>query len=497
MANGGIIGTVNNPTSSTATGVWQQEEQYEAVRDGTWPSRPLFTTKSLRFNRGSSDFLRRTMSTAGTSDKVGTYSGWVKRSTVSLDGMFFEGKDLAANNYTQIYFLATGKLTIYGSTGPMDIVTTALFRDPSAWYHVVVAFDTTQGTASNRVKIYVNGTQFTSVTNGNGDAAQYPSQNSTIYFGVNGDQQGIGIREDGALLWNGYMSEIIYVDGQALAPTSFGVANSSGFWTPIIYAGTYGNNGFNLQFENAAALGTDSSPNGNTFTVSNLTSIDQTTDYPKNNYATLNILDTFYTSSTISEGALTLVGGGTNANMNATIGLASGKWYWETKVSDWQGSNNSAIGISSESPTATNYEFYNQSGNNTGYGYYSNGSVYGNGGTPASGYGSASGTHYISVALDLDNNKIAWGYDGTFQGSANPATGANMIAIAAPSTLATGLYFPAFTNKSGTKTLNVNFGNPTYALSSAVADGNGYGNFEYAVPSGFYAINTANLAEFG
>ena len=493
MANGGIIGTVNNPTSSTATGVWQQEEQYEAVRDGTWPRRALFTTKSLRFNRGSTDFLNRTMGTAGTSDKIGTYSGWVKRSTTTLDGMFFEGKDLAANNYTQIYFIASGKLTIYGSTGPMDLVTTAVFTDPSAWYHLVVAFDTTQGTASNRVKIYINGTQITSITNGNGDAAQYPAQNSTIYFGVNGDSQLIGKRNDGALYWNGYMSEIIYVDGQALAPTSFGVANSDGVWTPIIYTGSFGNNGFNLQFENASALGTDSSPNGNTFTVNNLTSIDQSTDYPVVNYATLNPLARRFSSTpnTFSDGNLTSAFPAAANSWNpvsATFGMTNGKWYWESKSISGASTYN---GIMAQEPTSNTGDVWlggiaNQFGYSGGNGY-----VYVANSNQAS-LSSYTNGDTVSVAYDADNNLIYFYKNGAIQ---NSGTG---LAVPTPESTPLGAWFPAWSTwDTAAIVKSFNFGSPPYAISSGNADGNGYGNFEYAVPSGFYALNTANLAEFG
>ena len=480
MANGGIIGTVNNPTSSTATGVWQQEEQYEAVRDGTWPSRPLFTTKSLRFNRGSSDFLRRTMSTAGTSDKIGTYSGWVKRSTVSLDGMFFEGKDLAANNYTQIYFQATGALTIYGSGGGMDLVTTALFRDPSAWYHVVVAFDTTQGTASNRVKVYVNGVQQTSFSTGT-----YLAQNATIYFGVNGDQQGIGIREDGALLWNGYMSEIIYVDGQALAPTSFGVANSDGVWTPSIYTGTFGNNGFNLQFENAAALGTDSSPNGNTFTVSNLTSLDQTTDYPKNNFCTINPLTNgTQRNPTLSEGNVFLTNtSGAWMNCMSSFAVSRGKWYFEIKptlhgtsychagifpVDDWE---NEVSGYPNYGGTANSWSYDNA------------GNIVNNDGNANTSPATYTTNDIIGIAVDLDGNKFYAYKNNALQVSGGSAIGANIE------------YY--FGGMGYNTSIAFNFGNPSYANTSNEADGNGYGSFEYAPPSGYYSLNTANLAEFG
>ena len=491
MANGGIIGPVNIPTSTTATGVWQQEEQYEAVRDGTWPSRALFTTKSLRFNRGSSDFLNRTMGTAGTSDKIGTYSGWVKRSTTTLDGMFFEGKDLAANNYTQIYFIASGKLTIYGSTGPMDLVTTAVFTDPSAWYHLVVAFDTTQGTASNRVKIYINGTQITSITNGNGNAAQYPAQNSTIYFGVNGDSQLIGKRNDGALYWNGYMSEIIYVDGQALGPTSFGVANSDGVWTPIIYTGSFGNNGFNLQFENAAALGTDSSPNGNTFTVNNLTSIDQSTDYPVVNYATMNSLDNFYQGATFSEGNLKLAtysGAGKTTWSTNTIGVSNGKWYWEIKISS-TGNNFDTIGFAPSVTTSSTAVLGDATDSVGWHGY--NGQFRKSSSILAT-LSTYTTNDILSFALDLDNNLIYVYKNGSIQNSGNG------LAITAAALVSSGFYYPAAgTNDNAVGTYEFNFGSPSFAISSGNTDGNGYGNFEYAVPSGYYALNTANLAEFG
>ena len=448
---------------------------------------------SVRFN--NSEYLQRTNGTA-TDDKKYSLSFWVKRSKLGEDDRIFNNQ-YDGSNWGYLMFKSDNTIRIadrQAGTDRIDWITTQVFRDISAWYHFYLAIDTTQGTADNRVKFYVNGTQVTSFTKN-----VSPSLNNALGFqqATATNLARIATADGGGNLFSGYMSEIVFIDGTQNAVTDFGEFDEdSGIFKPIDVSGlTFGDNGYYLNFQDSAELGTDVSGESNTYTEVNLTAVDQSTDTCTNNFATLNILDTFYTSSTISDGNLTLVGGGTNANMNATIGLASGKWYWETKVSDWQGTNNSAIGISSESPTATNYEFYNKSGNNTGYGYYSNGSVYGNGGTPATGYGSAAGTHYISVALDLDNNKIAWGYDGTFQGSANPATGANMIAITAPSSLATGLYFPAFTNKSGTKTLNVNFGSPPYSESGGETDGNGYGNFAYAVPSGYFALNTKNLSE--
>jgi len=506
--NGGIIGPDNVTTggfNGVASGVFKLGEATKLIRESKWPVPSPFTNtvpNSVRLDGGGTYFSRT--QTAGNR-RTWTQSGWYKfdgidpgnaQSLVSTNG---------TNTGTNFHYTlekggssggALDTLSCHGYSGDI-FQTIRLLRDYSGWYHIVLTVDTTQGTSANRMKLYVNGESVALSAQ-----AQYPAQN--FEFGVNNNNIVIGLgTHPGSVSgyqFSGYMANLELVDGLAYGPEYFGSANAdSGIWTaiPTSTISNYGTNGFKLAFANSGALGTDTSGKGNNFTANSITSIDQTTDSPSNNFATLNILDNFYTSSTISEGNLTLVGGGTNANMNATIGLASGKWYWETRVNDWQGANNSAIGISSEAATATNYEFYNQSGNNTGYGYYSNGSVYGNGGTPASGYGSASGTHIIGVALDLDNNKIAWSYDGTFQGSSNPATGANMIAITAPSSLLTGLYFPAFTQKSQTKTLDINFGNPSFAISSGNTDGSGFGNFEYAVPTGYVSLCTNNLNLLG
>ena len=450
----------------------------------------------VRMNRGSSDYFRRTNNTAGTSDKIGTYSGWVKRSTTTLDGLFFEGKDLAANNYTQIYFQATGALTIYGSTGPMDIVTTALFRDPSAWYHVVVAFDTTQGTATNRVKVYVNGVQFTSVTNGNGNAAQYPAENSTIYFAVNGDQQGIGIREDGALLWNGYMSEIVYVDGQALAPTSFGEFDEdSGVWKPINVSGlTFGNNGCYLDFEDSSNLGNVVAGNSTDFTENGLTAVDQTTDTCTNNFATFNSLDSYWQGNTYSEGNIKVLTGTSPYNYNSsTIGVSSGKWYVEVKMtahSETDGNNYSMIGITSKLTTSAT-DFLGQNASDWRY-YGQNGTIRNNGSDSSYGNSYAVGD-IIGIALNLDDNELKFYKNGTVQNSGTA------ISITAAASTPIGSYFIAVGYYDGADngTFEINFGSPSFAISSGNADGDGYGNFEYAVPSGFYAICTKNLAEYG
>jgi len=440
---------------------------------------------SVRMNRGSTDHFRRTNTTAETSNKIGTYSGWVKRSTITLDGMMFEGKDLAANNYTQIYFQATGKLTVYGS-GSSDIVSTALFRDPTAWYHICVAFDTTQGTAANRVKIYVNGVQLTSLTNGNGDAADYPDQNDVIYFAVNGDQQAIGIREDGALLWNGYFSEVVYIDGAALAPTSFGEFDEdSGIWKPIKVSGlTFGNNGCYLDFKDSSSLGNVVAGRTSVdFTVTNLTAIDQTTDTCTNNFCTMNPLSS---GMTLTEGNTNVAGA---ATAKSTFGVASGKWYVEMKATNAQ-TYNPIVGIA----TASSLNSGNPASSDhpgsfvESHGYDRSGVIKSNDNTAVqSGLTtSQSDGDIIGLAIDLDSGtKTAqWYVNGSSVGSAV--------------TLVSNDAYVFMTYASGSQagTGAWNFGNPSFTGTDK-ADGNGFGSFEYQPPSGYFALCTKNLAEYG
>ena len=442
---------------------------------------------SVRMNRGSSDYFRRTNNTAGTSDKIGTYSGWVKRSTTTLDGMFFEGKDLAASNYTQIYFQGSGALTIY-SSGGMDLVTTSLYRDPSAWYHVCVAFDTTQGTAANRVKLYVNGTQVTSFA-----TETYPSQNSTIYFGVNGDQQAIGIREDGALLWNGYMAEICYVDGQALAQTDFGEFDEdSGIWKPKNVSGlTFGNNGCYLDFQDASNLGNVVAGNSTDFTENGLTAIDQSTDTCTNNFATLNPLNVNpANTNTFSEGNLKaqLNGEGTTS----TMAMASGNWYMEYKcsgnITQWTGVEEIDSLISLQYSSATKSVAL----------YVGGATMYVNGANQGSGgYGSGWSSGDIGmIAFDADNARVYFGknggwWNGSSYGASSPST---YVAATTGKTY----YFRFVKGGNTTCDYEVNFGGTqSFAISSGNTDGNDYGNFEYAVPSGYYSLCTKNLAEYG
>jgi len=500
MANGGIIGTVNTPTSSTATGVWQQQEQYEAKVTDTWPQRALFTTKSLRFNSASSDYLSRSNGTP-TSLRKYTFSVWTKKTaTGALHTLYSNGTN--ADNYMYIHFNNSTEQLEYvdvkSGSYQVNLKTNRVFRDPSAWYHIVIAVDTTQGTAANRVKIYVNGVQETSFA-----TSTYPDQNDDLI--LNGTNTNIGrytIESD--RFYNGYMSEVIFIDGQQLAPTSFGSTNSDEVWTPIPYTGTYGDNGYNLQFENAAALGTDSSPNGNTFTVNNLTSIDQTTDTCTNNFALANPLNVNASNvGTFSEGNTTVKvanSTGFSFGSSSTIGVSSGKWYCEAKIITVDAT---MVGVSANvaEDARDNYPPGVQGGAQSVAILVSSGNKYidDSGSTHGASF---SADDILMIALDLDNNNVYFGKNGQWfdgSGNADESSPNSAIAVTAVGSTAEGAYFFSFGDGGGSAKGKVswNFGNASYAISSGNSDADGFGNFEYAVPSGYFALCTKNLAEYG
>jgi hypothetical protein len=450
---------------------------------------------SLRFNDDSSDYLSRTP--AGASNRrTWTWSGWIKRAnlgtTMTLFGTINEGTSQTTLN---IYSSGSFGISSSGSGfANISIDTSALLRDVSAWYHLVVAVDTTQSTASNRVKIYINGTQETSLS-----STTYPALNSegTVNQALNteiGRYNTVGFFQ----YFDGYMSEVNFIDGQALDPTSFGEFDSAtGIWKPIDVSGlTFGTNGFYLDFENSGSLGADVSGNGNNFTVNNLTSIDQTTDTPTNNFATLNPLNSTEngTEPTYSEGNLQSVsplsGGGFVGS--STIGVSTGKWFFELQRSAGT-STNVYIGIGDEKQTR---EIARQSASAVFIGnavYYKpddgNKVVVTNGSGVESSYGDTYGNgDIIGIALNMDNNEITFYKNGTAQNSGTA------ISIPTPD----GACFLNIVNGADTSdTFKINFGSPPYTISSGNSDGNSIGNFEYAVPSGYLSLCTKNLATDG
>jgi len=458
---------------------------------------------SCRFDDGSSAYMTFTPSGAPTSARIATVSFWMKLGNVGVNGKIFTADKTGgahANTWKILTRDANGTLEIQqdvDTSNAYSLRTSQLFRDPSAWYHVVVAFDTTQATDSNRIKLYVNGTQVTSFSQ-----EDYPAQDLDLDLGASGEAH--DINRDAAYdaaYWDGYLAEFVYIDGQQLAPTSFGEfdEDSPTIWKPKNVSGlTFGNNGFYLDFEDSAALGDDKSGNSNDYTTANLAAADQATDTPTNNFATMNPLDIFYSDATFSEGNCKVVGDNTKyAAVMSTIGMSSGKWYAEFKCTD-AGSGYPMVGIKGKHPTSNG----DGPGSATdGYAYYGYlGYKVTNAGVTS--YGDAyTDDDIIGVAVDLDNNKIYWSKNGTFQDSGDPTSGAtgtgSAFDLGAPSS---GFYYFGVNQEdnAGNGTWDCNFGGcPAFTISSSNADADGYGNFEYAVPSGYYALCTKNLAEYG
>ena len=454
---------------------------------------------SLRFDDGSTANLSKTLNSGGNR-KTWTFSAWVKRSNLPSAAPVLFSSFVNTQNYGLIRFDSLGRINIVSKisdTNNINITTSALYRDVSSWYHFVIAVDTTQSTNTDRVKVYVNGVQITSFS-----TSTYPSQNYSSIFNYNITHY-IG-RYGGSTTGNfdGYMAEVVLIDGQQLTPTSFGESDEdTGIWKPKDVSDlTFGTNGFYLPFENSSALGQDDSGNGNNFTVNNLTSIDQTTDTCTNNFATMNTLTN---NGTLSEGNLKVV---TNTALNdlttaSTIHVSQGKWYVEFKCVSSTSGTNYNIGITSDpSENIRASEYAGQSADSYGV-LGSNGNFYNNA-SSVSYMNTFTAGDIIAIALDLDNNYIYFSKNGTWQNSGDPESGSSGTggkSITSASSQSSGVYAFAVGDAtgSGSMTFEINYGNPTFTISSGNSDANGYGNFEYAVPSGYFALCTKNLAEHG
>ena len=442
---------------------------------------------SLRTNRGSSDYLNKTFSGSGNR-RTFTISFWLKIAESSSNAPYIYGVSTSTTNAISIYYNSTGQLSMEAYTGAwsLRLHTSALLRDTSAWYHICYAIDTTQGTDTNRVKLYINGVQQTFSTS---PTQVYPSQNLDLPCNQSGNSTTINCQSYyNAEFMSAYYSEFCMIDGTQNAVTDFGEFDAdSGIWKPIDVSGlTFGTNGFYLDFKNSGALGADVSGNTNNFTVNNLTAIDQSTDTPTNNFATANPLLHGGTVATLSEGNLKLSTGASWKQGIPTIGVSSGKWYMEAKIGSmgqyYAGGVIDSYEINSWGASGSSY-----AGQTTlSIGYYNNGNKYI--GDSASSYGASYTTgDIISTAIDLDAGTptVTFYKNGASQGAVNLPTSSN----------STGLWFFMPSLYSGT--LELNFGSPPYAISSGNTDGNGYGNFEYAVPSGYLSLCTANLSESG
>jgi len=471
---------------------------------------------SLRFNNASSDYLNLTAAGNSTLSTKGTWSTWIKKSNPgSSRGPLFSGYADASNRVYMV--INADAITVFGKVGGTVRYTAQVDqfnRDTSAWMNIVVAIDTTQGTAANRIKIYINGT---AATIGDTNTPVYPVQDTAIPYAATSSYTNlVGALYSTSLsqYLDGYLAETVFVDGLALDQNSFGEFDSdSGIWKPIKVSGlTFGDNGFYLEFKqagtsaNASGLGADTSGNTSHFTVNNLTAVDQSTDTCTNNFATFNSLTPSLQSGGVvaySEGNTKIVTAYSNTNYlrypqaYTTLGVTTGKWYAEFKI----GAIGSAgVGI------ANTGEFGSDVTTNPFAGAADSGAVYTNGGEYRSGIAEAGsqGTYteddIIGCALDMDNLAIYWHKNGTYINSGNPTSGSSKTgarAVQNPTTPGGFYVFTAGADNTGVATIEINLGSPSYSESGGETDGNGFGNFNQAVPSGYFALCTKNLAEHG
>ena len=444
----------------------------------------------------ASTYLTRTQSMGNRT--TFTFSAWVKRS--SLGEQYLINAGASGTSRTQFHFNGDNALMFYNNDGGsvnMYIKTNRLFRDLSAWYHIVLRFDTTQSTASDRIRFYVNGEEETSLATNT-----IPSQNAdNTQFNYNGVVADIGRRHyDASNYFDGSMSHVHFCDGQSYDATAFGEFDANGVWTiktsPSV---TYGNEGFFILKDGNSV--TDQSGNSNNFTVS-LGTLSKTEDNPSNVFATLNNLDGYVSHMIFSHGNNTVDNGSTASNKSyarSTLGMSSGKFYFEAK--DVTNANYQSIGITDKASGGTTGEL---GGSSADYVYRNDAGQKGNNNIFSS-YGNSYTTNdIIGCAVDLDNLKIYFSKNGVWQNSGDPTSGATgtgaAFTITAPSLTSTGFYFFGVGDSTAANSSkwSANFGNGyfgTTAVSSAGTNASGIGIFEYDVPTGYTALSTKGLNE--
>jgi len=447
--------------------------------------------------------LTRTQGTP-TSRKKFTFSFWYKKTTVrdygasTSDGLIFNSAD---SNDNRLSFYINQENSPYdtvrligrnGASQVLDVKTNAVLRDPSAWYHIVAKVDTTQSTNTDRAKLYINGVEQSL------SISTYPNQD--VELNIQYTPYLLSYSGSGNYV-EGLITHYHYTDGYAYDASTFGETDStSGIWKPKTAPSvTYGTNGFFLKFENSGAMGTDSSGNGNNFTVSG--TLTQNVDTPSNNFSTLTPLVS--RKGTLTNGNLTHEGSGATApnNVISSLGVTSGKFYIEAKLIT--GSNYNGFGVVTEKNSYINSGTnYLSNANNALMYVYSD--IYRGGASISGTYATLATNDIVRIAIDADNKFLYFGVNDTWQNSSDPTSGSSGTgALNMTTYLGSDVtYFVAAETggASNTRKIEFNFGQGyfgTTAVVSANADGNGLGAFEYAVPSGYYALCTKNIKEFG
>ena len=451
---------------------------------------------SLKFERANSEQIF-TSNAASGNRKTWTFSAWIKRTELSQDY-----HTIFSCGYSNIQIMSNDRprLILYNGSSEVYADPEMLMRDTSTWYHIVVQVDSTQSTASDRVKWYINGDR---ITNFNNSTYTNMSQNEDFDFGQAGSGSDnylrLGEFFGGSEGFSGYMSDVYYLNGTAAQASDFGEYDSdSGIWIPKEYTGSgYGTQGFHYKFDNASNLGEDSSGEGHDANnLSNITSADQATDTPTNNFCTWSPLwAESRANGTITEGATQVAwGGGAWKIARSSMAVSKGRWYWEIKGANVTGDtwNNNLFGFASVEGDDGQYGPTVLIGYSTGNYYYRvANSQTSDGSTGWDSGGAWSSSDIFGFALDLESSTKK--FILYRNGSAVNGSGTDLV-----SAFQTEQFFTTYSTSYNGDTQFLNWGGYTVnSISSAASDANGYGTFAYAPPSGYYAICTKNLAEYG
>ncbi len=463
------------------------------------------SVRLYRAGANSGSKLTRTPGSTGTSRRIYTLSTWIKRGGSGELGQLMTAQESSSTNYVdELVLRPSGEneaLAFYGkggNAGGASLKTNASLRDHSAWYHIMVAVDTTQGTDTNRVKIYLNGELQTLAS------TTYPAQNYDGGWGNNREMAiGWGTGANNGYPYDGLMAETIYIDGTAQAVTDLG-ESKNGVWIPKDPSGlTFGDNGFWLKYESSSDLGNDSSGNNNDFSVTNISAHDQMLDSPTfnsssngGNFATLNPLASL-AGITFTEGNLKEVDNNSGwQSAWSTMAAKSGKFYFEAEYTT--GSRDRGyIGVAQTKDLATYQDSYYAGQTNNSAGWYSaNGSVYINTSTTGTTLNTYTTNDIVGCAIDIDNGYVYFSKNGTWEDSGNPASGSSGTGGFSLSNATSGDPWHLIVSNWGAQFI-VNYGQEgTFAGETTAggnSDTNGYGNFKYTVPSGYSALCTGAL----
>ena len=453
--------------------------------------------QSIRFNSADSAYMSRTL--AASNRKTFTFSCWVKRGSLGSYQRIFNAYDSSDDEH--LIFRDADVLHFYSGDASADVKTNQVFRDPSAWSHIVCAVDTTNVNSSERVILYVNGSRVTSLA-----TATYPSLNADTGFNENVAHH-IGVSSASSQYLDGYLADIVFLDGTATDCNSFAEFNSNGIWVPKDVSGlTFGTNGFHIDGRDSADLGDDESGQGNDFTISGLAAHDQMTgESPTNNFCVLNpISKPSYDSGVTVRGvsgvnlsSISKPSGNTNGFAFGTMGVTSGKWYYELYTTTYPAVEALGLGwIDSENTqTATasgsGWRDFGVNQRHTTSAYSS--WVWGSSESTNTGLTPFEASVVVGVATDFDNNTFTLTTNGSAYGSVD------FDSTSPTQDLTDGtIWLPKSELANDAVALvTFNFGQDStfngQITAGGNADGNGVGNFKYSVPSGYLALCTKNL----